>query len=208
MQLFTKLLLSAALSLPIFGAQAATFIIQVDPNGGSTYEPDNLTIQTGDRVTFQWVSGTHPTMSDSSPAAWATFTPSATNTRTIAFPTPGTYPFHCTAHGFPGGGMSGVITVTLATPTLDARPTAPVLNLFPNPSRGQVTVQLNHKSTADYQLRLSNIIGREVRSFVIKPDLSPNGLLLNLGDLPAGLYFYSLLQNDKVLTTQRLTLQD
>jgi plastocyanin len=209
MRLFTKLFLFAAIMLPGFVAQAATFTVLVGPNGNDIFSPDELDIHTGDQVTFVWRSGTHPTMSDSSPAAWAVFTPSPSTTRTITFNTPGSFPYHCTAHGFPGGGMSGLITVTLPTPTLDAKAETPALNLFPNPSKGgQVTLQVNQKAGQDYKLRLSNIIGREIRTVAIKPDLSTTGLPLNLGDLPVGMYFYSLLVNDKVVSTKRLIIQN
>ncbi|HEX8657239.1 MAG TPA: T9SS type A sorting domain-containing protein [Hymenobacter sp.] len=103
--------------------------------------------------------------------------------------------------------MVGSITVRLATPTLDARPTA-TLNLYPNPSRGQITVQLNQKSGANYKLRVSNIIGQEIRSIALKPELTSAGLPVDLSDLRTGVYFYSLLVDGKVTTTKRLVLQN
>ena len=60
----------------------------------------------------------------------------------------------------------------------------------------------------DYKLRLSNIIGREVRTVPVRPEAAEGGMTLNLADLPSGMYFYSLLQNDKVLSTKRLVLQN
>ncbi|MBD2770127.1 T9SS type A sorting domain-containing protein [Hymenobacter sp. BT664] len=95
----------------------------------------------------------------------------------------------------------------MASATVDGRPTA-TLNLYPNPSRGQVTVLLNQKAGADYKLRLSNIIGQEIRSIALKPELTSSGLPLDLSDLRAGVYFYSLLVDGKVTTTRRLILQN
>ncbi|HEX8349507.1 MAG TPA: T9SS type A sorting domain-containing protein [Hymenobacter sp.] len=103
--------------------------------------------------------------------------------------------------------MVGTIRVELATATADGRPTA-TLNLYPNPSRGQVTVQLNQKSGANYKLRVSNIIGQEIRSIALKPELTNAGLPVDLSDLRTGVYFYSLVVDGKVTTTKRLVLQN
>ncbi|RZK93047.1 MAG: T9SS type A sorting domain-containing protein [Hymenobacter sp.] len=83
----------------------------------------------------------------------------------------------------------------------------PTLTVFPNPSRGQLTVQLTGLAGQEYKLRLANILGREVRMLALRPEQASAGLAVDLTGLPAGMYFYSLLLNDKVLTTKRLTLQ-
>ncbi|WP_426058661.1 T9SS type A sorting domain-containing protein [Hymenobacter sp. B1770] len=97
-------------------------------------------------------------------------------------------------------------TPTAATP--DTRASLTVLNVYPNPSRGQITVQLNQKATGDYKLRLSNIIGQELRTIALKPELTSAGLPVDLSDFRAGMYFYSLLVDGKVVTTKRLVLQN
>lgn len=82
------------------------------------------------------------------------------------------------------------------------------LSLYPNPSRGFVTVQLRQPPGPAYQLRLRNVIGQEIRSVALRPDLSAAGLALDLTDLPGGLYFYSLVVDGKVASTKRLVLQN
>ncbi|WP_170170196.1 T9SS type A sorting domain-containing protein [Hymenobacter perfusus] len=95
------------------------------------------------------------------------------------------------------------------TPTLTARTLAPSFTIFPNPSKGLVTFSVSQLTlNTDYKLRLSNIIGREVRMVAVRPEAADGGMNLNLSDLPAGMYFYSLVQNDKVLSTKRLLLQN
>ena len=83
----------------------------------------------------------------------------------------------------------------------------PTLNVFPNPSRGQLTVQLTGLASQEYKLRLANILGREVRLLALRPEQATEGLAVDLTGLPAGMYFYSLLLNDKIVATKRLTLQ-
>ncbi|TVT37627.1 T9SS type A sorting domain-containing protein [Hymenobacter setariae] len=88
----------------------------------------------------------------------------------------------------------------VATPT-------PTLTVFPNPTRGQLTVQAVGLSGQGYKFRLANVLGREVRLLAFRPEQASEALAVDLSGLPAGLYFYSLLVNDKIVSTKRLTLQ-
>ncbi|GAA4042908.1 hypothetical protein GCM10022409_31060 [Hymenobacter glaciei] len=204
----------ALLVLSLAPTLAANITILVGDNfyhgpGNTTQDRDIRTINVGDVVTWSYVGQlSHPTASDN--GAWATFQMNQSNTTFMrTFSTPGTFAYHCTAHGAPGIGQYGVLTVAgTATATLDARAAGVELNVYPNPSRGQVTVQLNQKAGADYKLRLSNIIGQEVRTVALRPELTATGLPLDLGDLHAGVYFYSLLVDGRVTTTKRLVLQN
>ncbi|TGE26987.1 T9SS type A sorting domain-containing protein [Hymenobacter metallicola] len=210
MKTSTRLFLLFFLVLAQVSAWAATITITV---GDNFYAPQDVTIRPGDVVVWQWQAGSHPTASDN--AAWATFQMNSANrTKSITFNTPGTFGYHCTAHSFldpstnTWQGMIGSITVSTVTPVLEARPATPTLSVYPNPSKGLVTVSLGQKVSEGYKLRLSNIIGREVRMVALKPELMADGLQLDLTDLPAGVYFYSLLANDKVISTKRLILQN
>ena len=82
----------------------------------------------------------------------------------------------------------------------------PTLSFFPNPARGLLTVQLSAQFGPDYKLRLSNVLGREVRLLPLPLATAASGLPLDVSGLPAGLYFCSLLVNDKAVSTNRLTL--
>ena len=214
MKLFTRFAVPmAVLLLSVASAFAATITVQV---GDNFYRgPDGTTtirMSRTDVLVFEYMgASSHPTMSDSSPAAWALFQMNAANpVKTFATNsfTVGTYPFHCTSHGFAGGGQNGILIVTgTATATADANLTA-ALSVYPNPSHGQVTVLLTQKAGADYKLRLSNIIGQQVRMVALRPELMATGLPLDLSDLHAGVYFYSLLVDGKVASTKRLVLQN
>jgi plastocyanin len=209
MKLFTRLFVAAGLLLVQTAAWAATVTVEVRNN---VYSPQFVTIRPGDIVRFEWVEGTHPTVSDSSPAAWTAFTPSAsTPTRDITFNTLGQYDYHCSAHGGPGVGMYGRITVSNATPAQEAtKQAASLLNVYPNPTRGgRVTVEAAElKAGQPYRLRVTNIIGREVQNLLVRPETLSTGQPLDLSALPSGLYFCSLLSSDKVVATKRITVQN
>jgi plastocyanin len=209
MKLFTRIMAVAAiLAMPLAPVLAANITITVGDNyyrgPGNTGDADIRTINVGDVVTWNFVGQSqHPTASDN--GAWATFT---TN-RTITFNTVGTFPYHCEAHGAPGAGQYGILTVRAVTSaTLDPAAAGISLSVYPNPSHGLVTVKLDQKPGTDYKLRLSSIIGQEVRTIALKPELTAAGLPLDLSDLHAGLYIYSLLVDGKVVSTKRLVLQN
>ncbi|MCC3159202.1 T9SS type A sorting domain-containing protein [Hymenobacter sp. 15J16-1T3B] len=210
MKLFTRLLAATGLLLLQVPAWAATVVVQVRD---FEYSPQVVNIAPGDVVRFQWVSGTHPTVSDSSPAAFAAFTPSASvPTRDVTFNTAGTYDYHCTAHGAAGRvGMWGSVSVSPANPTREAtKQAAALLNVYPNPVRGgEATLTMSDlKPGQAYRLRITNIIGREVQNVALRPDIVTNGQPISFSALPAGLYICSVLSNDKVLATKRVTVQD
>ncbi len=94
---------------------------------------------------------------------------------------------------------------TLPAPT-PSQLGAPSLSVFPNPARGLLTVQLSAQHGPDYKMRLSNVLGREVRLLPLPLATAATGLPLDVTGLPAGLYFCSLLVNDKAVSTNRLTL--
>lgn len=215
MKLTTRCLFLFLLLLWRLPGSAATIVIEV---GDNFYRPADVTIKPGDVV--RWVnvgSNSHPTVSDSNPAAWATFTisPAANNTsKEVSFATAGTFNYHCAAHSVLSNGQwigqTGVIRVSgTATPTLAAKALLPSMSVFPNPSRGVVTISVAQKLPwSDYKFRINNILGREVRTVTLRPEAADGGMSLNLSDLPAGMYFYSLVQNDKVVSTRRLVLQN
>jgi plastocyanin len=216
MKLFTRSFATLAmLAMSLVTAFAANITINVGDNfyrgpGVTSGQTDIRTITVGDVVTWNYVGQlSHPTASDN--GAWATFQMNAANmTFSRTFNTVGSFPYHCTAHGSAGVGQYGVLTVVAANPTatLDARSAGIEVSVFPNPSHGLVTVKLEQKTSADYKLRISNIIGQEIRTIALKPELTAAGLPVDLSDLHTGVYFYSLLVDGKVTSTKRLVLQN
>ena len=204
----------ALLVMSLAPTLAATFTVNI---GNNFYSPAAITnAQVGDVIHFVWQAGVHPTQSDSPTPLWPVFTLSATNTtKDITLNTPGTFPYHCQAHASFSTttntyvGQIGTFTVAgTTTATLDARAAGLELSIYPNPSHGQVTVKLEQKAGTDYKLRLSNIIGQEIRTVALRPELTAAGLPLDLSDLRSGVYFYSLLVDGKVASTKRLVLQN
>lgn len=120
----------------------------------------------------------------------------------------GAYTYHY-AGAAPQLGTGYLSSLGLITgPTPLGQTPLPGLSLYPNPARSQTNLQVSGPGGADYKVRLSNVLGSEVRRLPVRPDNAPapNGVALDLSDLPPGLYFCSLLVNDKTLVTKRLTV--
>jgi len=95
--------------------QGATTIQVLGPAGGNRFSPANVTVLLGTPVTWEWPDGSvgHNVVPDDGTTP-PTSGPLASGpyTYTYTFNVPGTYHFHCQAHGASGGiGMSGTVTV-------------------------------------------------------------------------------------------------
>ena len=82
----------------------------------------------------------------------------------------------------------------------------PSINAYPNPSRGITRLALSLPGDNSYKIRISNTIGRVIRVHELGP-AEKMEVELDLSSYPSGVYFYSLLVNDKTVETKRLVLQ-
>ena len=89
--------------------------------GPSTaFSPPSVNVAPGEKVTWVWAGVFHSSTSDSQsgPEVWDSGVIS-TGTFSHTFTTPGTYPYYCTVHSYPGGtAMNGSVQVVApATPS-------------------------------------------------------------------------------------------
>jgi hypothetical protein len=83
----------------------------------------------------------------------------------------------------------------------------PSINAYPNPSKGITRLSLNLPGgNENYKIRISNTIGKVLSVHELIP-AEKMEVELNMTSLPSGIYFYSLLVNDKTVETKRLVLQ-
>jgi len=83
-------------------------VVMVGAGAANAFSPSTVTIQAGQSVTWNWVSGFHSVVSDSTPKAFADSAAQSAGQFTVMFATPGTYPYHCGIHGTM---MTGTIVV-------------------------------------------------------------------------------------------------
>lgn len=101
--------------------------------------------------------------------------------------------------------MYASITLAALAPGREIKP-MPSINAYPNPSRGITRLALSLPGDNTYKIRISNTIGRVIRVHELTPAETME-VELDLSSYPSGVYFYSLLVNDKTVETKRLVLQ-
>lgn len=205
------LLISTALSLCANSVLAqATINITV---GDNSYQPASVTASPGDNIVFTYAGNrSHPTVSDNN--AFTAFSMDANNrTHTVVLSSPGAYGYHCQFHGGAGGvGMAGTITVQPLGTRADA-PAASNLAAYPNPVSAtrdeRVSVSFTQRAGTEGRLRLLNVIGRVVREVPIRraTETGEASVALSVEELPAGVYFASLVLGERVVETKRLVVQ-
>jgi plastocyanin len=123
------------LLLPV--AVRADQTVQVGPD--LSFSPATVTIVPGETVTWEF-QAPHTSTSDaqSGPEIWNSGLLSS-GTFSHTFQTPGSYPYYCALHSFPGGtAMNGVVQVSgtgvSPTPTVTVTPTGPPPTATPRPT--------------------------------------------------------------------------
>jgi plastocyanin len=175
MPLSRFLLLAAFCAAPLAAQTTHTVTLN-----GVNFSPDDLTINAGDTVIWDNVSGFHNVNGeiDSYPDNPEGFTSGAvtaapwqfSHTFTIA----GDYGYHCDAHGGPGSGMFGTITVNETPAVEDDLPPGVTLSAFsPNPFREETAFTLTAATPEPIRVAVYDALGREVE-------------VLHDGPLPAG----------------------
>ena len=171
-------------------AMAANATVSVGAGGLNIFSPAQVTINVGDMVTWQWSSGFHTIQSNT--GAWATANSDASNpTFSHIFTTPGTYPYFCTIHG---SSMSGTITVQSVSGTREEAQLSKLLTIYPNPARDQFKLTFNGNSAKNYEVKVTNAIGKVVKTIPaeeLKNAIS-NNLVIDVSALPAGVYNYGI----------------
>lgn len=81
-------------------------------SGGNRFDPANVTIPVGTKVTWTWVGGFHDVTPAGDPAFPGSGVPvGPPNSFSHTFNSPGTYVYFCSVHGSPTAGMRGTIVV-------------------------------------------------------------------------------------------------
>ncbi|MCF8296448.1 MAG: T9SS type A sorting domain-containing protein [Saprospiraceae bacterium] len=78
------------------------------------------------------------------------------------------------------------------------------INIFPNPFSYSITIQTNNHFK-DASLNVYNINGQNVKQI---NNVSGNTITLNRDNLPNGIYFVRLIENNKVIVSERIVISD
>ncbi len=94
------------------GDAPAEVTIRLLTSGGNRFEPANVTIPAGTKVTWTWIGGFHNVSSTGAASFPSSGDPvAAPHSYSFIFLTPGTYLYFCSVHGSPTEGMRGTVVV-------------------------------------------------------------------------------------------------
>jgi len=82
-----------------------------------------------------------------------------------------------------------------------------LLETFPNPAQGQTTVRYTLPNKLDVSIRLYDVIGREVRTFVTRTQEGRHETVFDVSGLPSGTYFLKLTAGHTTRTQKLMIMQ-
>jgi plastocyanin len=179
----------------------------VTSTSGNTFSPNSVTINVGDTVNFQLTS-IHNAV-EVSQATW-----NANGTTALpGFSVPfgggivtglavGVHYYVCANHA--SMGMKGMITVTPASGIDQNKLNIDMVNIFPNPTNGKLTVVNQNIITPNTSLHVYNALGEEVYS-VHSTQLQAS-TKIDLSPFHTGIYFVQI-QNGENVYTKRIVLE-
>lgn len=198
----TTLTLLAALPLALMAQ--TNYDIEVggsmlQPNNLPYYDPQFLTINVGDMVTWNGVDGSHNAWGEldvfpSNPEGFGSGVPQqAPWVYSHTFTIPGTYDFHCTAvfQGMPHSATQfGSVTVLDPNGIAEVSPWGE-LSLYPVPAQEQLTLKIPTTTPIMVEVFNNNGVLQQARTTI------QNGVLqVDVSDWNAGLYLLRLMDDN------------
>lgn len=197
--LFTMIFL---LSISAF---ATTHIVT---NSGTTFNPSNLVIATGDVVTFN-ITSNHDVV-EVSLATWNangnTPLPGGFSLPfgggSLTFNTPGTYYYVCSPHA--SMGMKGTIRVDNSSDIKEPNNNDKIgLKVFPNPVNNILHIDYTLSDTKAGNVKLTDITGKVVYSENLNSLIGENSVTIDLSAFEPGFY-YMVLNYGKELYDEKI----
>lgn len=197
-----RVIMFLSVALLGFSASATTHTITQQ---SLTFSPNQLTVEVGDIVLFQWTSGNHTTTSASVPAGaatWDALLTSSMQTFEYTVTVEGIYGYVCTPHA-----LAGMVGGFMAVLPSSARAHVPAnLSMTAGTSaNGQLFVTLENATTDMATVTLVDITGRNAMTlhhgaisdatFTIRQDVAV---------LQRGIYFVRFDEGSRVVTRKVL----
>lgn len=190
------LFLSLAVSTVVFAQTKHTITAS-----GMSFTPNTLTINQGDTVVFDNVSGFHnvngtQTTFPSNPVSFGNSAANAPWNYTFVFNVSGNYTYQCDVHA---PNMSGTIEVLPSTSVAEL-PKETNVNIFPNPTSDNFSIDTKRTIKS---VSLINITGQLVKTYSETADQTNR---FDVRTLPKGVYFLTIELRDAKLV-EKLIIQ-
>jgi plastocyanin len=185
----------------VCSAANATVHIVTCQNSPAHFLPESLNATVGDTIHWTWIEGNHivgPVNISDIPAGaaiWNGYIDASHHDFEYVVTHVGVYYYDC--HPGTPHGENASITVTGTTGVQHNLQNA-FSSAYPNPFTETITIETSNAE----QILLYNTLGKKVNSFTLKSGQTK--LQADLGTLPEGIYFYSIIRNGAVIETRKI----
>ena len=187
-------------TLKIIGVAMLLFIsfksypaVHVISQSGTSFSPNDLVVNVGDVIRWEWSAGTHTTTSKAIPngaSTWDSPLTSASASFEYTVTVAGVYNYVCTPHE--SVGMKGSFTAQTAT-DVDENTSLTNFSLYPNPASSFININSN----VNGEVILSNILGKTIKNFTLNElPRSDDSYRVDLSDVTNGIYFITIIPSD------------
>lgn len=188
------------LSIPV----SAT-IWQVEAGGGPGmgtpfFSPQNLTIEIGDVVNWNWVSGQHNVAAISGPESFNSGSHVSPFEWSYTFTISGTYNYECTLFDHADTQFGTIIVSPLSIANLEGSKSFDLM-LYPNPAVNTVSIEKTRNGSST--VKFTDLSGRHILTIANSTEIRTT---YDISDLPRGIYFVEV-EMDGVIVRQRLLIQ-
>lgn len=202
-----KVILLAAILVFFFApfTHATKYVIDVTNN---KFTPNDIAIDIGDTVTWDFLEGSHTTTSGVSCVSngiWDSGTKDSGTTYMRVFDSAGAFPYYCTHHC--ADAMVGQVRVR--TSSIDKENTLYLTGSFsayPNPFNNKSILQYELKKPAKINIQLVDLAGRVVAEINPMSMVGVNRTEIKTDDLKEGIYVARLI-TDGIITENKLLLK-
>ena len=193
--LFKQLAVALAFCLFAFNSFATSITIVAS---SFIFTPSAITITFGDTVCFQGIGTFHPLIFDNDSNTQYVINNTCFVAGSSVLPI-GTNKYYCANHVITSG-MTGVIVVDSSSTGISRLDINKVSSVaYPNPFKDKTVLNLPVNTEKVY---VYNLMGKAVRSY--KVAANETTIELDLSNLPAGIYFYSLISESGIIETKKL----
>lgn len=190
--------------ISILQVQATNHVVTV---ADFTFNPNNLTVSTGDTITWMWMSGSHTTTSTTIPAgadAWN----QPLNNNSVSFSyvvqAAGLYSYICVPHQ--SMGMTGQFTAVNPS-GIPLNSSIPFVSIDGNLTSTELKLNYYLENSQLLTVGIYDIIGKPVKTIYLgMQPAGPNEKLLNVSGIPKGLYLVKL-DGKEISLTRKIVIQ-
>ncbi len=83
-----------------------------------------------------------------------------------------------------------------------------VVQVYPNPASEFIKIDWSSKNNSDLKVKLSDMRGRIIQHVQFKSKTGMNSLKLKTHDLPSGIYFVQVYENNRLIKSEKVRKQD